>query len=53
MRELSSPSCFAVGAHGLVTRLLCDHNDWMRNSELQILSLLQRVSLPQFFNAGV
>jgi hypothetical protein len=26
MRELSSPSCFAVGAHGSVSCLLYDHN---------------------------
>ena len=53
MRELNSPSCFAVAAHGSVSCLMCDHNDCIRqrNPELQTLSMLQRVSLPQFFNA--
>ena len=52
MRGLSSPSCFAVGAHGSVSCLLCDHNDCIRrrNPELQILSMPQRVAPPQFFN---
>jgi predicted transcriptional regulator len=45
MRGLSSPSCFAVGAHGSVSCLLCDRNDCIRrrNPELQILSMPQRV----------
>ena len=38
MRELSSP-CFAVGAHGSVSCPLGDHNDYMRNPELQIFSM--------------
>lgn len=39
MRELNSPSCFAVAAHGSVSCLMCDHNDCIRqrNPELQPL----------------
>jgi hypothetical protein len=52
MSGLPSPSCFAVGAHSSVSRLLYDHNDCIRgpNPKLQILSMAQRVSLPKFFN---